>query len=318
MKFVFGAEKEFLKGTFNRGNVITPLSVTKCLFLSTHAKEIYNIILASYEDRIPPSLEDFELISDLSRNTVLDSLKELTDKGFIVKERVGKRKVNKYFVVELDKVQTLRASELAWTVLKDLEAKVTDIKRAWKTYKKRVEGLHSLINDSNISLVREDLLTILNKEGKEMKILKVGNLTKTKTEPVKVEKGSFMNRDEGKWSQQNFLDYYYRKYQDATGNMHSFVRGRHVGMIGNYLKWLEGDKHALRRHIDAFFETSKDVLEINVFCSSNTFSALISYLRDGKKPWWADKKSSPNAPATQQVNMGADHNEIIKRLRGGN
>ncbi|MWV43077.1 hypothetical protein GRF59_05490 [Paenibacillus sp. HJL G12] len=120
-QLIINSEKRFVyHESVNRGHVQLPRMVINCLGLSSVAKIVYGIIsgyIFEHGKTAFPSVARIAMGCNCTKKTTIKYIDELVEKGFIIKERNGKRRTNNYYLVDADKVQHLQVSEMFWGII---------------------------------------------------------------------------------------------------------------------------------------------------------------------------------------------------------
>jgi hypothetical protein len=122
----------------NKGFSMIPNKVTDCMFLSLGAKQLYTCLKAyAWEKQeCHPSQATLRGKLRCSRQTLLNYLKELVDKGFIIIEKGSANSVDTYHLIELHRIPMLRHSEMVHSLKPVGTEQVDEFYRAVAEYEK--------------------------------------------------------------------------------------------------------------------------------------------------------------------------------------
>lgn len=345
-KLLLSSEKEFIhREAHNKGFVQTPRMVVNCLDLSDQAKQIYGAIATyvfEHGRAAFPSVDRLGMQSNCSDRRAFAHIKELVDKGFIVKIRKGGMKPNDYFMVDMDKIPHLRVSEMLWSVAAEVQHKTG---RTWKDvriateiiigrYKAEGKPFAEIeISKSSIKQLDKTYMEVLG--GVE-----VFDYSKRKrpakppvlAEPVKASSAGgrqlsaflqdpWEQREVENWRNKEFLSYFFAKYQEATGKR-LIVNGdnrKYSTIITNCANRLDGDKERLKAHIDAYFAIGYDTPSLESFSANARVPELDAFIDKGVKPFYIDKQvkaKEDKAVVEKAVERKTDKSKIDKLLGG--
>jgi len=338
-QILLSPEKQFIHGdSFHRGFVQVPRMIVACIGLSAQAKVVYNYLsnyVYEHGRSAFPSVHRIAIACNMTTKSVVKYIRELVDKGFILKVRRGQGKSNDYYLKDAHEIHALRVSEMLWTALDSVIRRVPKCKwdklhEAFNYLIKTVEQkmpLHNLnCSDESMKGIEDDLVAIIEGGAPTLAFIpRVKSKTPTAQPSVaptnkKGKKEHYLKRDESTWGTDDFRDYFYRKYFDLTGSAHPVTDTVHRSIIVRALRQLDESKHELRKYIDAFFDIGYDNKSLEWFGTSGRLSEISLFIREGKRPFYIEKKSSykPKRESSepQQEYRGMDPNEFIKRLRG--
>jgi len=340
-QILLSSEKQFIHGdSFNRGFIQMPRMIVACIGLSAQAKGVYSYIsnyVYEHGRSAFPSVHRIAIACNMTAKSVVKYIGELVEKGFIKKVRRGQGKTNDYYMKDAHEVHILHVSEILWMALDGALRKVPHC--SWERVYDAFLTLSEAMQERNCSFhdlecteevkeaVEADLVAIMEGGTPTLAFIpKVKSKTPTAQPSVaptnkKRKKEHYLKRDESTWGTDDFRDYFYRKFFDSTGSPHAVSETVHRSIIVRALKQLDENKHELKKYIDAFFDIGYDNKSLEWFGTSGRIAEISLYIREGKKPFYIDKKETANkkrqevAEAKQEY-KGIDPNEFIKRLRG--
>lgn len=348
---ITSTEKQFLyHDSFNRGTVEVPSMVQACIGLSSQAKDVYANIYRHVFERGKSAFPSVYLLAmqcGCSVNSVTNYIQELHDKGLIEKVSQGRGKSNLYYIRDLHEVNLLHVSEMLYIIMHELKGygwdKLVQARNKMLKFMDKegysIEGV--VVSDESKQMLKHLLITIMEGGALEVGLLPKNVKYIPKTEVVEQEPQVSKTQDDFKpkrttalaginknhwrikevddWEVAQFKEYYYDKYLDTLGHVHPRNERKHAGMIRRVLKNLEGDRHALKKYIDAVFEIGYDNLSLDLFSSSHRLSEIQSYIANGTKPFYIEKNKSRDKTAdVVPVNQGnkLDKEGLDKLLRG--
>lgn len=339
-QITLSAEKQFIHGdSYNRGFIQLPRMIVACIGLSVQAKGVYSFI-ANYvyeQGRSAfPSIHRIAIACEMTAKSVVKHIGELVEKGLVKKVRRGRGKTNDYYVKDVHEVPLLHVSEMLWTIMDGIIK--GDKGRSWEQIYDALMIISSALQDRRRSFtdlecteevkkaIEADILTIMEGGKPSLHFIPKVNTKTPTSQPsasgdVSGKKTSYLNRDESTWRTDDFIDYFYRKFLDATGNVHPVVKTVHRSTIVRILKQLDENRHELRKCIDAFFAIGYDNKSLEWFGTSGRITEIYLYVNEGKKPFYIDKKDKQETRQKEvreakQERQGVDKNELLKRLRG--
>jgi len=346
-QIVLSAEKHFIHyDSFNKGFVQVPRMVKKCIGLSLQAKGVYDYIATFvYEHGRSafPSIHNIAVGCGISASSAVKYIDELVRKGFIKRVRRGRGMTNDYYIVDVDQVDLLRVSEMMWEGFSYLlnESKG----RRWEQLEEAMKIVTAQIKSEGYEIYqleateefKEAFLHNLKSamEGEKLEPMafipkKPKSVTATAQPSAPQERTvlgknsvPYMDRDEDTWNVTNFVDFFYKKFLEATGQKHSGSLGMHQGIMKRSLKQMEGEsKHELRRYINAFFEMGYDIKTIEWFGRNGRVGEVRQYLSDGTKPFYlTDKYKNESSQKVDVENATQERTglslEALDRLLGG-
>lgn len=336
------SEKKFVyQDSYNRGHVQLPRMVINCLKLSSNAKIAYGVIsghVFEHGKSAFPSIARIAMACNCSMKSAINYVNELVDKGFVEKERRGNRRTNDYFLVDMDKVSHLHVSEMFWRAVNEAYRSVDSCK-----YDQVYDALHELLDEfdkqgidfHSIPVTEEKerelisyLINKLNKGGEEVFTPPNKNKKPPVTQAPAEKQGRSLGKELGgthrhdladnveKWSNDKFVQYFYERYIDATGNTHVSARSKHRGIIGRYLKHTEGNKAKVKAYIDAFFQIGYDTPTLEWFGTSGRIGELDTFISTGKKPFYLTaKEKQAKVEQAEQINKGMSAEAFLKRIQ---
>lgn len=337
-QITFSAEKQFLHGdAFNKGFVQLPRMIVKCIGLSSEAKAVYNCLSAYiYEQGRSafPSVSRLAIEANLTGRSIGKYLSELCELGLIKKHKRGRGRTNDYHLTDLHEIPLLHVSEMLWTALHGAvnSKKGNDWDMAYKALK-AIEGAMTRNNiyysqigcsDEVREALQAEIISVM-KGGKptlnfipnrpqQVRIAEVGATSKPGV-------ADFESREETSWTTGNLRTYFYRKYERTTGKTHDRVETIHPGIIVRLLKQLDGDKVALRQHIDGFFAIGYENSSIEWFGTSGRFTEIELFLKEGKKPFYltqkkATERKTQEVREARQERQGLSLDDMKKLMEG--
>jgi biotin operon repressor len=316
-KLLLSSEKQFLlRDAYNRGFTQLPRMVGDCIDLSDGALRLYNAIMGyifEHGRSAFPSLETLGLKCGCHKRRVIERLKELTDKGFIVKVRRGAMKTNDYYLVDLDKVPHLRVSEMFHHARSKFDSSSGDKLSATLEIIDHFKKQGIKFNDIEVSSGMEKKLEQLYAErlgGKDMNPY----AKKPKSIPVAVADGDTVNiaekdhwssMDVSAWKKKHFLSYFLHRYEKATDTTFSIApsnRKAH-GMMANCIKRVDADAAKLKAHIDAFFDIGYDIPSLEFFAGTGRVPELDAFITKGVRPYYLVQKQKAAATEVEKESV---------------
>ncbi|MCY8119562.1 helix-turn-helix domain-containing protein [Bacillus spizizenii] len=348
-------EKQFIyRDSFNKGHIQTPSMVENCLNLSNDAKTVYSNILNHVYEKghyAFPSTYKLAISSSCSVNSVVSYINELVSKGLIEKETRGRGRSNHYHVKDVHQVPLLIVSEMFWRSM----SKLTHL-YGWRKILPAKDKILKFMEENNYRL--QDMSTDEDSEKQLIELLKhvlrggdleVGllprnmkyqkptakeeqtisstaaeeenaqNSRKKRNVPVGDKKNHWGLMAVSDWGVEQFKEYYYDKYLDKTGHAHPRNIKKHTGMMRNVIR-NTGGKELLKKYIDGVFDIGYDNLTLD-YLSSNRIGEVQTYLLNGKKPFYIEKKE-PKKRETESVLVQPTETlsseEMLKKMLGGN
>ncbi|WP_315792911.1 helix-turn-helix domain-containing protein [Paenibacillus sp. BIC5C1] len=352
---IVSSEKQFVyRDSENRGHVQLPNMVVSCLELSDTSKIAYGVISKYVFENgreAFPAVSRIAMACNCTKKTAIKYIDELCEKGFILKERNGNRKTNSYYLMDIDKIDHLHVSEMFWWTVNSVykEVEVCLYEDVYECFIKMLEKLNKEgiifreipVDAETESHIRETLLSRVKKEGDDMfnppyarkakpdisdqpatkevmrnvlggTVEKAGNLGEGKSR-------FSLPDDIDRWKNDNFVQYFYEKFIDATGRTHETARSKHRGMIGRLLKKVDGNKALIKLRINAFFEIGYDNQSLEWFCTSGRAAEIDLFVEKGKKPFYiAAQEKKEMVETTVQTKSGMSAEDFLKRIKGGN
>ncbi|MGQ8871868.1 helix-turn-helix domain-containing protein [Paenibacillus sp. TSA_86.1] len=352
---IVSSEKQFVyRDSENRGHVQLPNMVVSCLELSDTSKIAYGVISKYVFENgreAFPAVSRIAMACNCTKKTAIKYIDELCEKGFILKERNGNRKTNSYYLMDIDKIDHLHVSEMFWrsvnSVYKEVEVCLYEdiyegfIKMLEKLKKEGVIFREIPVDAETESHIRETLLSRVKKVGEDVFNPPYGGKAKPdiSDKPVAKEvmrnvlgdtveksdnfwggKGRFsLPEDIDRWKNDNFVQYFYEKFIDATDRTHETVRSKHRGIMGRLLKNVDGNKVLMKRRIDAFFQIGYDNQSLEWFSTSGRAAEIDLFVEQGNKPFYIEKQEKKEMiQNTVQTKSGMSAEDFLKRIRGGN
>lgn len=347
---IVSSEKQFVyHDSTNRGHVQLPRMLINCLKLSATAKIVYGVISGYvYEQgrKAFPSTSRIAMYAGISKKTAIKYIDELVDKGFILKKRHGNRRTNDYYLLDADKVNHLKVSEMFHSAFKTALQGTPD---------SGTEGLFILmdeilgsIEDLDFKEVPVDekteqaLIATLVREAREDEdkgMFKPPNKSapipeagvensgkplggSVKKAGLAVSAGITRGQEEDVtlWKTDRFLDHFYGLFARATGRSHEVSKSKHRGMMARFVRNFEDDRPMAKKYIEAFFEIGYDNQSLEMFSTSGRMEELSIYLQTGKKPFYLDnnKKKKPSAAEVpEQSTSYMSPEDFLQRIKGG-
>ncbi|MFF2912377.1 helix-turn-helix domain-containing protein [Paenibacillus sp. NPDC057934] len=349
---VVSTEKQFVyQDSVNRGHVQLPRMVVHSLNLSGTAKIAYGVISGYVFEQgrsAFPSISRIAMACNCSKKTAIKYVDELVEKGFIQKERNGNGRTNTYYLVDIDKIPHLHVSEMFWRA-------VNKVNREIKTclYENVYDCIMDLISKINYSGtkfrdisvndktelgLKETLLEMVNKDSEDTfkpqnyvseepnMLFPPQQSTTTSVllagDPKKV--GDVLGGrsryclpdDVTKWKNDNFVQYFYEKFINATDKTHEVARNKHRGMVERILKNQGGDKTKVKHLIDSFFEMKYDPQSLEVFCTSGRIVEIELFIEKGKRPYYLVAKDKKiRVSEEKRENYGISAKEFLERIK---
>ncbi|PZT53848.1 helix-turn-helix domain-containing protein [Paenibacillus silvae] len=352
---IVSSEKQFVyRDSENRGHVQLPNMLVSCLELSDTSKIAYGVISKYVFENgreAFPAVSRIAMACNCTKKTAIKYIDELCEKGFILKERNGNRKTNSYYLMDIDKIEHLHVSEMFWravnSVYKEVEVCLYEdvyecfIKMLEKLDKEGVIFREIPVDAETESHIRKTLLSKVKMEGDD--VLNPPNSGKAKPDiydhpAIKegmgtaqgdtVEKAGNLGGGRGRfslpddierWKNDNFVQFFYEKFIDATGRTHESARSKHRGMIGRLLKNVDGNKIRIKLRMDAFFQIGYDNQSLEWFCTSGRAAEIDLFIEQGKKPFYiAAQVKKEMVETTLQTKSGMSAEDFLKRIKGGN
>ncbi|WP_053061559.1 helix-turn-helix domain-containing protein [Paenibacillus sp. VT-400] len=337
----------------NRGHIQIPNMVISCLDLSDTSKIAYGVIskyVCENGREAFPAVSRIAMACNCTKKTVIKYIKELCDKKFILKDRNGNRKTNTYYLMSIDKIEHLHVSEMFWRavneVYKNVEACLYE--EVYNSFIKMLENIVAEgivfreipVNVETEGYIRETLLKgiLKNADGmyKPLDLEKVKPKTfdqpmmKNTTDKflngtIKIHETILMdtNRfvlpdDVEKWNMDNFVQYFYEQFINATGRTHESTRSKHRGMFRRIVDKTNNDKILVKKRIQAFFQIGYDNQSLEWFCTSGRAVEIDLFITQGKRPFYIITKEKKSTTETQlQIKSGMTADDFLKRIKGG-
>lgn len=342
-------EKSFIyHQSFNKGHVQVPSMIVSCLGLSNNAKAVYNYISKHVFEKGQsafPSISRIAYACDCTEKSAITYLDELVEKGFIIRQSLGKGKNNRYHLVDLNEVNLLKVSEMFWRIAVELQhtfswkriLKARDV--ILKALKEEGIRLQDLIaEDQTKELLKQVFIKLMQEEGeidlsflpRNKKFLEnsrkqLESIPKPPTETSKrsskigVNKNHYSVIDVSKWGIPQFREYFYDKYLDATDHPHPRNISKHKGLLQRVINMLDNDKELVKTYIDTFFEIGYEVLTMEYFSTTARIGEIQTYLVNGKKPFFLEKKprkKKESASVTEGTKYKGISEDKIKDIFG--
>lgn len=103
-----------------------------------------------------------------------------------------------------------------------------------------------------------------------------------------------------KWSSKQFIEYFYDCYLNKAGLMHPRSERKHMSMMNRLVKAYDGDRTFVRNLIDIYFNMGYDLLGLEHFSSSARQTELQTFVRNGQKPFYLQKREQYASPPPVQ------------------
>lgn len=291
------SENEFIYNYgVNNGHTLTFHKVTRCYFLSSHAKQLYtNISNYAYGDKRKCHPSQRTLMAELGwcKNTLLKYLKELKDFGFISVDRRGAKGMLEYRIEELHKIPALVHSEILHELREEFDSdKFYDL---LDEYKKSELCKRVLESDNPIVFKNEIYSWFTEKRGQVNEVsIELPNAFSTaglarqvsidsKGDKRKLRR-SYKDVPVQEWNTHHFLGFFEACYREKHGLGYPFSEGDH-GAMKRVIDQNEGDNEVVKACIEVFIQSDYfDVKTVKAFSSSFVQSVLKTYLSTGKFP----------------------------------
>ena len=338
-RFDYGSENEFIYNFgVNRGHSLTYSKVTRCLFLSAEAKQLYQCICEyAYNGRRDcfPSQNMLMLHLGWSRPTLITYTKELVDAGLLEVVSNGVGQNNVYKLIDLHKVKVLRHSEMVYLVLSNFEGR--DWLKAVNEYKKsEAFQAHSLnpyleqieewfnnffsgTSDKRQSQPKPEAPVarwgIPPKEAADAKRESDPDAPERKKTP----RIGWRDKPVSEWNANDFASYYEHKYIEVFKLPCAPTTIKERGALATFLKRFP-DTELLKKKMDVYLESPQfNPKSIFHFCSGYVQGLIDHFLLTGS--WDTAKKTSlaPRADSQETIN---EYERLFERnlesVRGDN
>lgn len=342
--FTLSTERDFIyQYGNNRGHSMTYLKVSRCLFLSAGAKQLYQIICEyaySGKRECFPSQNMLMLNLGWSRPTLTKFTKELVTSGLIMihQEAIGNNYV--YQITELHQVKVLWHSEVTYKVIAEyknhpklLEA-VNEYKNSDTFMQCQVQTKETLISEWFSVYMGGDKI---EKEDSTEKQQQPVTPAVIHARPPKVDKVEASldgaknvsgrkkidpkNKDVEDWGASDFCQYFEDRYLEVMKLPMMSATLQEKSAMKNVVSRFEGSKHILRKKIDIYIEqeyfSPKGIIN---FCSQYVQGLIDMYV--AKKTFG---KAGAASTLTPQVDSKDTEEEMRKlfeanasKLFGGN
>lgn len=330
---VVSSEKRFVyHESVNRGHVQLPRMMIACQHLSATAKLVYGVIsgyVFEHGRSAFPSVASIAKDINCSRKTTIKYIDELVDKGFIIKKRHGNRRTNTYYLIDADKVAHLQVSEMFHRALKRVKAEIEGslYDKAYAVFEAIRDDIDASdfreypVNSETENILKAAILKAVMKESET--VLDTLNGKKVPDTPPAVSSPTVHNAQSGglpddvaMWKNDDFVQYFYEKYLDATGKTHQSARSKHRGMIGRIIKNADGNKERVKHFIDAFFQVGHDRQSLESFCTSGRAAEIDASVKSGKKPdYLVAQEKKGKVEGAEQENKGMSAADFLKRIK---